>query len=333
MNRPRIHILHENDDWLPPFHAALEAAGLPYVNWSLAGGSIDLAAEPPEGVFWSRLSASAHTRGHVYAKEYARALFRWLEAAGRRVVNGSNVVEFEVSKAAQYAALAAAGFDVPHTIFVVGSDGLKSRARELPAPFITKHNQGGKGLGVRRFDSYEEFDTYVEGPDFEEPTDGITLLQEYVQSAAPFITRAEFVGGQFVYAVRVDTSGGSFELCPAEACAVPEQASRQGLAPATCDLPASPTGAASAPLFMKRNDITASHPLIVRLRDFLAAEGIEVAGVEFFETVDGRLIPYDINTNTNYNPDVESATSNAGATSVAEFLGRELASRYTAVSA
>ena len=33
------------------------------------------------------------------------------------------------------------------------------------------------------------------------------------------ITRAEFVGGRFLYAVEVDTSSG-FELCPADACTV-----------------------------------------------------------------------------------------------------------------
>lgn len=66
---------------------------------------------------------------------------------------------------------------------------------------------------------------------------------------------------------------------------------------------------------------------MVRLRTFLAEQGIEVAGVEFFETADGRLIPYDINTNTNYNPDVEAATALAG------FLGRELAARYATVPA
>ena len=39
--------------------------------------------------------------------------------------------------------------------------------------------------------------------------------------AVPLITRAEFIGGQFIYAVEVDTSDG-FELCPADACAVGE---------------------------------------------------------------------------------------------------------------
>ncbi|MEZ3159962.1 alpha-L-glutamate ligase [Microbacterium sp. BWT-B31] len=344
---PAVYILHENPEWIPPLAAALEAAGVPYREWPLTSGSFDLSAEPPHGVFWSRLSASSHTRGHEHAKDLSRALLRWLESWGRPVVNGSGVVELEVNKAAQYAALRAAGFEVPHTIVVFGTDDLKTRARELPTPFITKHNQGGKGLGVRRFDSVEEFDAYVDGPEFEHPVDGITLLQEYVVTAAPFITRAEFVGGRFVYAVRVDTSQGSFELCPAEACAVPVQG---GFAGAVCDVPdVAAAGAVSiqgfagaacevpeggAPsLFSERDDIDASTPLIAKLEGFLAEQGIDVAGVEFFETPDGRLVPYDINTNTNYSPDVEAVSSRSAAAAVARFLGAQLAARYATVSA
>jgi hypothetical protein len=328
---PAVYILHENPEWIPPLAAALDEAGVAYREWSLGDGSIDLGVAPPEGVFWSRLSASSHTRGHGYAKEHARAVLRWLEAWGRRVVNGSPVVELEVSKAAQYTALQAAGFDVPRTIVVFGTHDLKSRARELPTPFITKHNQGGKGLGVRRFDSLAEFDAYVDGPDFEEPIDGITLLQELITTAEPFITRAEFVGGRFVYAVKVDTSAGSFELCPADACAVPVQ----GFAAAACDVPASISGIADAApsLFTKRDDIDATHPLIAKLETFLRAQGVEVAGVEFFETADGRLVPYDINTNTNYNADVEATAEHSAAAAVAQFLGDELARRYALATA
>jgi glutathione synthase/RimK-type ligase-like ATP-grasp enzyme len=307
-NTPAVHILHENAEWIPPLAAALDRAGVAHRQLPLTSGSFDLGSEPPEGVFWSRLSASSHTRGHEHAKDHARAVLRWLESWGRRVVNGSSVVELEVSKAAQYAALRAAGFDVPHTVVVVGTDDLKARARTLPTPFITKHNQGGKGLGVRRFDSVEEFDAYVDGPDFEVPVDGITLLQEYVVTAAPFVTRAEFVGGRFVYAVRVDTSAGSFELCPADACAVPGQ----------------------APAFAERDDIDSAHPLIAALEVFLRENGVEVAGVEFFETADGRIMPYDINTNTNYNPDVEAVSEHPAADALARFLGGELEAGYGA---
>lgn len=329
---PAVYVLHENKDWLPPLREAFAAQGVPLREIELTSGSIDLAAEPPQGVFWSRLSASSHTRDHGNAKEYARAALRWLEAHGRRVVNGAHVIEFEVSKVAQTSALAAAGFDVPHTVAVFGKDELVSRAAELTTPFITKHNQGGKGLGVRRFDRLEEFVAYVDGPDFEEPIDGITLLQEYLVGAEAFITRAEFVDGEFVYAVRVDTSAGSFELCPAEACAVPVGAGGvevEALAATTIQLGDFAPAAAACEvgadsLFSIRESVTADDELIVRLRDFLAANRIEVAGIEFMETVDGRRVVYDINTNTNYNPDVEAIAPASAAASLVRALGREL---------
>ena len=49
--------------------------------------------------------------------------------------------------------------------------------------------------------------------------DGITLIQEYIQSPDSYITRAEFIGGKYLYAVRVDTSKDS-SLCPADACQI-----------------------------------------------------------------------------------------------------------------
>ncbi|MGP3534564.1 ATP-grasp domain-containing protein [Microbacterium sp. RD1] len=304
MTDPRVYVIHENAEWFPPFAAAFDAEGVPAEEWLLTDGSVDLSSPPPEGVFWSRLSASAHTRDHAASKEYGRALLRWLEAHGRTVVNGSAVLELEVSKAAQHTALSAAGIEVPRTAAVFGTADLCRRARDFAAPFISKHNQGGKGLGVRRFDSHEEFDAWVAGPQFEPSPDGITLLQEFLPAAAPFVTRVEFAGGEFVYAVRVDTSAGSFELCPAEACALPGA-----------------DGAEPPPLFSLRPDIDAASPIVRQYEAFLAANGIEVAGIEFIETVDGRTVTYDVNTNTNYNPDVEATAPASGPRAIARRLG------------
>ncbi|WP_432544036.1 ATP-grasp domain-containing protein [Kineococcus sp. SYSU DK002] len=311
---PRVHVVHENPEWFPPFEAAFRTAGVPFQEVLLTDGSLDLDAEPAPGVYWSRLSASAHTRGHERTKEYTRAVFAWLEGWGRRVVGGTPVVELEVSKVAQHALLRRHGFDVPRTLAVFGRDDLSRRTRELDVPFITKHNQGGKGLGVRRFDSHEEFDAHVASPEFEEPADGITLLQEYLRSAQPFITRAEFVGGEFVYAVRVDTSAGSFELCPADACEVPT--SGQALEACVVD---GPQG-----LFSLRGDVTADTPLIRRYADLLREAGIEIAGIEFLETADGRTVTYDVNTNTNYNPAVEAVAPRSGPGEIARYLGELL---------
>lgn len=316
---PRVHILHDNPDWLPPFAAALDRKGVPWTPWPLDGtgaaGSVDLDADPPAGIFWSRLSASAHTRGRAVAKEVARGLARWLEAHGRRVVGGSRVIELEVSKIAQHLALRSAGFHTPRTIAVFGPEELARRARELPAPFIVKHNQGGKGLGVRRFDSHEEFEARIAEGDLEEPVDGVTLLQEHVPAAQPFITRAEFVGGRFVYAVRVDTSAGSYELCPADACELPAPSSPG---------PAGPAVPEAGTQFRRREEVTAQDPFIARLGAFLRDRGVEIAGVEFIETADGRRVPYDVNTNTNYNPAVESDGGPSAADAVADFLAAEL---------
>ena len=47
----RIHVLHENNEWLPPLRGAFEAIDLPYTEWHLAEGGFDLTAVPPEGIF------------------------------------------------------------------------------------------------------------------------------------------------------------------------------------------------------------------------------------------------------------------------------------------
>jgi hypothetical protein len=262
------------------------------------------------------MSASSHTRGHPYAKDLTRGVLCWLEAHGRVVVNGRRVLELEMSKVDQLTALAAAGFDVPATIAVAGRDGLAAAARKMPAPFITKHNQGGKGLGVRLWSSHEELEEYLAGPGYEAPVDGITLVQEYLRATAPFITRAEFVGGEFRYALTADTARGGFELCPADACAVVPGAGPGTVLPGGGDAVPDP---AAPSLFALRDGF--DHPVIGRYREFAAAQGIGIAGFEFIETADGRAVTYDVNTNTNYNPDVEAVAPRSAARAVARYLG------------
>ncbi|MEN3356117.1 MAG: hypothetical protein V7637_99 [Mycobacteriales bacterium] len=295
----RVHVIHENPDWYPPFAAAFDAAGVEHEQWLLGAGTLDLTDEPPPGVFWSRMSASAHTRGHPLAKEHTRAVLSWLAAHGRRVVNGRRVLELEMSKVDQLATLRAAGIEVPRTVAVVGPGDLLAAAKLLPTPFVVKPNQGGKGLGVHRFDSVEALAEHLAGEAYDPPVDGITLLQEYLPAARPFITRVEIVAGEFVYAIAADTDRGGFELCPADACATD-----------------------GGSLFTLRAGF--DHPIIGRYLDYAATHGIEVAGFEFIETADGRLVTYDVNTNTNYNAGVEAVAPRSGPGAIAAFLGRLL---------
>ncbi len=317
---PAVHVLHENPEWMPPFAAAFAAEGVPLVEHVLDGGVLDLAEPPAPGVWWSRMSASAHTRGHASSVAHTRAVLSWLEASGARTVNGRAVLELELSKVAQLTALAAAGIDVPRTVAVVGAD-LAAAARrfvaDLGGPFVTKHSQGGKGLGVARFSGYEEFaDTLASGA-LEDPFDGVWLLQEFIASADDSVTRAEFVGGEFLYALRADTARGGFQLCPADACAVDPDTGR----------PVLPPGATVAQepgetIFSLHEGF--DHPVLERYAQFLRRNGIEVAGIESITTADGRVVTYDVNTNTNYNAAVDAAAPRSGPREIARYTGRLL---------
>lgn len=304
----RIHVLHENDEWVLPLRAAFAERGLPFAEWHLDQGVVDLSEPPPEGVFYNRMSASSHTRGHRYAPEFTAAVLAWLESHGRTVVNGRRALQLEVSKVEQYRALEAFGVRTPRTLAAVGREHVVAAARRFDGPMITKHNRAGKGLGVRLFETAAALEAHVLGPDFEDSVDGITLVQEYVRAPEPFITRCEFVGGEFFYAVRVDTSGG-FELCPADVCVLDDAA----FCPAD--------GAAPAKFRILE---AIDHPDLERYARFLAANDIRVAGIEFILDGEGRAYTYDVNTNTNYNAEAESVDGRSAMGAVAAYLGREL---------
>jgi len=292
-----IFVLHENDEWLEPLRTAFAARGLALREWFLDKGLVDLSSAPPEGVFYNRMSASSHTRGHRYAPELTAAVLDWLAAHGRRVVNDGRALRLELSKVAQYRALQAHGVAVPRTVAAAGTEQVVEAARRFDGPFVTKHNRAGKGLGVRLFEDAAGLAAHVRSPAFEQPVDGIVLVQDYIAAPEPFVTRAEFIGGRFLYALRVDTSDG-FELCPADMCAAPDAGKfriLEGYRPPQTDA----------------------------YEAFLAANGIEVAGIEFIADVDGKAWTYDVNTNTNYNAVAEARAGISAPDALADFLARE----------
>lgn len=307
----RVHVIHENDAWVEPLRSAFDEIGVPFSEWFINGGLLDLSSEPPQGVFYNRMSASSHTRGHRYAPELTGAALAWLESHGRRVINNGRALQLEVSKVAQYEALRRHGIRTPRTVAAVGINALVTAARGFDGRFITKHNRAGKGLGVKLFDSVSALESHVASAAFEPSVDGITLIQQYVAAPQPFITRVEFVGGKFLYAVRVDTSLG-FELCPADVCQAGD---------AFCPVSESAL-ASAAPRFSIISDF--AHPIIERYARFIADNGIGIAGIEFITDREGELWTYDVNTNTNYNSDAERAAGKFGMRAIAHYLGNEL---------
>ena len=306
----KVYVIHENNEWTSHLEKRLQELEVPYELWHLDEGTVNLQEAPPEGVFYNRMSASSHTRDHRFAPELTGAVLDWLEFHGRTVFNGSAALRYELSKVKQYTQLERFGIRTPKTVAAVGKQQIVEAAKQLgTVPFITKHNRAGKGLGVQLFYSLEGLQQYVDGPTFEEPVDGITLVQQYVKSPEQFITRAEFVGGKYMYSVRVDTSEG-FELCPADACQIGDLFCPVGEQPKK---------------FMKFEVVENIFPeLTEKFEAFLAGSGIDVAGIEFVVDENGVPYTYDVNTNTNYNADAENVHGMFGMLELAKFLGEAL---------
>jgi hypothetical protein len=287
----KIYIIHENDDSTRYLTKRLEALELPHETWHLHEGHINLSDKPPQGIFYNRMSASSHTREHRYAPELTGAVIDWLEFYGRKVINGGNALRLEINKVKQYTQLEKLGIKTPETIAAVGKGHIIAAAKSINrTPFITKHNRAGKGLGVELFQTVGALEDYVNGGGFNESVDGITLIQEYIEAPEQFITRAEFVGGKYLYSVRVKTDEG-FLLCPADSCQIGDR---------FC-----PVGE-DAPGTMKFEIVENPHiELIGQYGEFLKINEIDVAGIEFIQDEKGSIYTYDVNTNTNYNSAAE----------------------------
>lgn len=282
-----VHVLYENPAWLPPLVNALEAEGLRHALHEVREGVLDPAQEPPAGIWWNRMSPSAHTRGHGGSIALMRETLAWLDAWGRRVINGTRSFEFEVSKFRQDLVLRRHGIDTPRTVLAVGHDAILRAAESFNgAPVLLKHNQGGKGLGIALFESLDGLAAHLESGVYEPDPNGQVVVQEYVKGAGPWVTRVELVGGRFLFAMRSSTDGG-FELCPSDHC----QAERKQ--PDVCPADGAATFAPSP--------LTADDPLVKRYESLCREEGLDLAGIEFIEDAAGRRFTYDINANTNYN--------------------------------
>ena len=310
----KIYIIHENDEWIIPLRKELQDINVPFEEWHLGKRNVDHLDKPPQGVFYNRMSASSHTRGHRYAPEYTAVVLNWLEKNKRRVINNSKALSLEISKSLQYKELESCGIKTPKTIYCNNKESILKSANIFRKPFITKHNRGGKGLGVKLFNNRQKLDSYVSSKDFEPSIDGITLLQEYIEAKPKVINRVEFVNSKFLYTVEVDASEG-FELCPA----CPEDQ--------IDNVPETQFFGEYCSTIGNKFRIIKNYKrnsLIEKYKKFISENGIEIAGIEYVIDKNGEIFTYDVNTNTNYNSQAERSSKIKGMKSIAEFLKKEL---------
>ena len=315
-NKFKSYIIHENEEWLIPLRKALEKFDVQYEEWLLDDMTINIDQSPPNGIFFSRMSASNYTRNHLHSNQSSNIILTWLENHNRRVINGTNVLKIEFSKVLQQLILKQSGFKTPKTIVAVGINKIKEAASNLNVyPMIIKPNQGGKGFGVKLINTINELDEMLEDNLINSSKDDTWLLQEKISTNEEFITRMEFIGGNFIYSLKV-FSKNSFELCPADACEVDLDQ--------FCPVDEINDINNSQPSFFIDDDPDKN--LAKQITIFLKKHQIEVAGVEFIRNKDGVPIFYDINTNTNYNLNAEkqSKVNKNGMEEIALFLKSEL---------
>tara|TARA_B100000575_G_scaffold289531_1_gene291466 strand:+ start:1716 stop:2645 length:930 start_codon:yes stop_codon:yes gene_type:complete len=302
----KAYIIHENEAWTEPLENNLKKLGVEFEDWHVEKAKIDLGKSPPHGVFYNRMSASSHVRGHRYAPEFTSVILNWLKTHNRRVINDEKALALEVSKSLQYMKLNEAGIKTPKSIFCSSKKQIIEAADHFKKPFITKHNRAGRGLGVKLFLNKHELEQYVNDPLFENSVDGITILQDYIEASPKVIHRMEFVNSKFLYTVQVD-AGDSFELCPCD--------SKNNTDIGKSNNP-------DGNKFMIIKDY--KNPDIGKFENFLKNNGIEIAGIEYITDKKGIRYTYDVNTNTNYNSIAENKANIEGMFEIAKFIKKEL---------
>jgi glutathione synthase/RimK-type ligase-like ATP-grasp enzyme len=90
-------------------------------------------------------------------------------------------------------------------------------AEGMTFPLVLKVNIGGSGAGIVRYDDRAALEEAVAERFLPDSVDKVLLIQDYVPADGGRIIRLETLGGRFLYAIEVET-GGSFDLCPADAC-------------------------------------------------------------------------------------------------------------------
>jgi glutathione synthase/RimK-type ligase-like ATP-grasp enzyme len=245
----------------------------------------------------------------------ALAYMRSREQRGARVLNGSAVFALELSKSTQATLLHGLGIDTPRSITFNDPAALRGRVDGIKWPALLKPDQGGSGARIQVVESLDQVQAIFDRDPSVWLPDNLFLLQELLpHDPDQGIIRLEFIGGELLYAMRVKTHG-QFNLCPSPVCN-PDDG--EGGA---CALPETP--APSHPVeFYPYFD--APPEAIETARRIVRAAGLDVGGIEYLETTDGRRVFYDINANSNLRPSVAAAWGFDPFERVVDYLTQQL---------
>jgi glutathione synthase/RimK-type ligase-like ATP-grasp enzyme len=294
---PDLIVLHEHPEWQKPLFAALERRGVAYEPFDLTRAAFSNEDTPRAPLYFNQASPSAYVRGHARAVPLALAYMRTLELLGVRVLNGADVFALELSKSAQATLLRTLGIDTPRSVTFNDPRALRDRT-DLRWPALLKPDQGGSGARIQVVESLERIEAIFDADPSIWLPDNLFLLQEYLpHDPERGIVRLEFLGGELLYAMRVITHG-RFNLCPSPVCNPDE-------GDGVCAVPGEPAVEAPPVEFVPYPEVP--DDAVATARRIVHAARLDVGGIEYLETDDGRRVFYDVNANSNLRPSVAAA--------------------------
>lgn len=309
-------VLFENEAWQQPLFDVLDRRGVTYGKYDLKSAAFGGHDLPKAKLYFNQASPSAYVRGRLRVVPFTLALLKNLQIQGVKVLNGVDVFSFELSKSAQIAKLRELGIDHPRSIIFNDVDALIDR-EDLSFPAMLKPEQGGSGARMNQIDSRHELrELLLNNPGLWEP-DQLLLLQEYLPHDPEVgIVRMEFLGEELLYAMRVVTHG-RYNLCPSEACN-PARAGEEG----ACAVPDSREADAQPIEFYPYFDLPVE--ALETGKQIVKSARMDIAGIEYLETPDGRRVFYDINANSNLRRPIGEAFGFDPFERVADFLEQKL---------
>ena len=312
---PDLIVIHEHPEWQKPLFAALERRGVPFAAFDVKRAAFSNVQIPLTPLYFNQASPSAYVRGNTRAVPLALAYMRSLELLGVRVLNGSDVFALELSKSAQATLLRTLGIDTPYSITFNDVGALGERATDVKWPALVKPDQGGSGARIQVVESLAHVEAIFKSDPSIWLPDNLFLLQEYLpHDPEQGIVRLEFLGGELLYAMRVKTHG-RFNLCPSPVCN-PDTGS------GVCAVPEEQTAPAPAVEFLSYRDVPPE--AVATAKRIVQAARLDVGGIEYLETEDGRRVFYDVNANSNLRPSVAAEWGFDPFERVVDYLEKEL---------
>ena len=299
MTKP-FAIYHEHPDWFRPLFAELDKRGIPFVKLDARRHTYDPTSKHEAenyALVFNRMSPSAYLRGSGNSLFYTLNYVAHLERNGVRVINGKQAYTCELSKALQLELLESLGLGYPKAQVINHGSQAPAAAEGLRFPVVVKANIGGSGAGIVRYDSPQSLAQEAEAGNLDLGMDSTALVQEYVPARGGYITRVETLGGKYLYAINVYTTGDTFNLCPADIC---QTTTGVALERNACPADAPKSG-------LKVEATTPPPQVINAIEQIVQTAGIDVGGIEYMtDDRDGSLVYYDINALSNFVADARN---------------------------